>query len=59
MRRLKGEVFSFRGKIAWSSLFSAAVVFPPLFYLIKILNIGQIELIKNSVQKRGKETYYI
>jgi len=54
MRRLKGGVFSFRRKIAWSSLFSAAVVFPPLFYLIIILCFCQIELVKNLGSKKGK-----
>jgi len=52
--KAKGGVFSFRGKIAWSSLFSAAVVFPPLFYLIIILCFCQIELVKNLGSKKGK-----
>jgi hypothetical protein len=39
----------------WSSFCGAADVFPSLFYLLIILYFGQIELVINSVQKRGKD----
>jgi hypothetical protein len=43
--------------MAWSSFYGAADVFPPLFYLLIILYFGQIELVINSVQKRGKVVF--